>query len=381
MVQSGAKWRILAHKLPTTSATNVTNFIFMTIKPELKGYKDKDGRKALYIRISDHGKRNFRKTQIKLKPTEWDKSKVKTNHFNHKSLNEMIKQYIRDTEAELINPASKYPDKDFYQYCNECLNEWDKTKAFETYRQHVSEINKLKGFAPSIRLSTVTPEWLNRYKAYCFSLKNSVNTVHKNLKFVRLIIRKARKERLIEHNPFDIFEMPKYRDPEKKYLTREEVQAIEKITTDQDLPEEIRFVATWFCIGCACGFRFSDMAQFDKKRHIINNRIILYTMKTGTPVGMPVSSKLSDLFERVGYKGVKITNTHFNRILKAVGTLAGLDNLSAHVSRHSFAMACANAGISQEVTAKLLGHTSLKTTALYYKISSIRIDEELKKLI
>lgn len=356
-------------------------FYFMTIKPELKGYKDRDGRKAVYIRISDHGKRSFKKTQIKLKPTEWEKGKVKSTHFNHRALNEMIKGIIRDTEAELLKPVGKYPDSDFYKYCTACLNEWDKTKAFETYRQHVSEINKLKSFAPSIKLSTITPEWLNRYKAYCFSLKNSVNTVHKNLKFVRLIIRKAKREKLIEHNPFDIFEMPRYKDPEKKYLTIEQVQAIEKITIDQDLPQEIRFVATWFCIGCACGFRFSDMAQFDKKRHIINNRIILYTMKTGTPVGMPVSQKLTVLFERVNYQGVKITNTHFNRILKAVGTLSGTGDISAHLSRHSFAMACANAGISQEVTAKLLGHTSLKTTALYYKISSIRIDEELKKLV
>lgn len=353
----------------------------MTVKPELKGYKDKDNRKAVYIRITVNGKRTYRKTQIKVLASEWEKGKVKSIHPNYKLYNDIIKKQIREAEADFLNPASKYPGGDFYKYCTSCLNEWDKTKADETHRQHTSEINKLKTFAPALHLSSITPEWLNKYKAFCFSLKNSVNTVHKNLKFVRLIVRKAHKERLIEKNPFDIFEMPKYRDPEKKYLTRQQIQLIETVSCNLELPEEIRFVATWFCIGCFTGLRFSDMQQFDKRKHIVGNRLILYTAKTGTPVAMPVTEMLQKLFERINYKGVSITNTHYNRILKAVAAICGLGDISAHVSRHSFAMACANAGISQEVTSKLLGHRDLKSTAIYYKITAVRIDNELKKLI
>lgn len=350
----------------------------MTIKPELKGYRDKENRKAVYIRISISGKRSYKKTQIKVLPSQWEKGKVKSSHPNHKLYNDIIKKKILELEAGGVNPL-KYPDADLYKYCTACLNEWDKTKAGETHRQYTSEINKLKSFSPSVKLSNITPEWLNRYKAFCFAQKNSVNTVHKNLKFVRLIVRKAHRERIIEQNPFDIFEMPKYKNPEVRYLTREQVNLIENKLSD--LPEGLRFVATWFCIGCYTGLRFSDQQQFNKKKHIVNGRIILYTQKTGTAVSMPVSEKLAKLFEMVNYRGVNITNIHYNRILKAIGAICGLGDISAHLSRHSAAMLWANAGISQEVTAKLLGHTNLKSTAIYYHITSLRIDDELKKLI
>lgn len=352
----------------------------MTVKPELRGYKDKDNRKAVYIRIMNKGKRTFKKTDIKVLASEWDGSKVKANHVSHIAYNKLIKELVRRYEAEEIIPGTKYPDTDFFKYCTACLNEWDKTKANETHRQYLSEINKIKEFAAQVKLFSITPDWLNRYKAFCFGRKNSVNTVHKNLKFVRVIVRKAHKERLIEHNPFDIFDMPKYRDPQKQYLTRDQIALIEIKLTDVDLPDQGRFVGTWFCISCATGLRFSDMVQFNKKKHIINDRIILYTMKSGTPVSMPLTDKIKGFLELVDYKGVDMTNIHFNRLLKQIGEVCELPDLSAHVARHSFAMLCANAGISQEVTAKLLGHTSLKSTAIYYKISGLRIDDELKKL-
>lgn len=352
----------------------------MTIIPVLRGYTDSQNKQSVYIRITEGNKRVYKITKVKVQPSEWEDGKVNNDHPKARMYNQIIKKLLIEAEANSIASVNKYPDADFYKYSTACFNEWDKIKADETHRQYRSEVNNLKAFAPSVKLSNVTPEWLNRYKAFCFAQKNVVNTVHKHLKFVRLIIRKAHKERLIEQNPFDIFEMPKYRDPERQYLTRDQVDSIEAVCSNLELPEKIRFVATWFCIGCYTGLRFSDMAQFNKKQHIVNNRIALYTTKTKTPVSMPISDRLAGLFELIDYKGVHITNTHYNRILKDVGTICDLGNINAHQSRHTFAIMCANAGISQEVTAKLLGQTSLKSTAIYYKITGIRIDDELKKL-
>lgn len=351
----------------------------MTVKPELKGYKDKDGRQAVFIRISSHGKRSFKKTQIKLLSTEWERGKVKNSHPNAQLYNSIIRKAVVEIEASSFT-VSKYQDGDLFKYCMACFNEWDRVKASETIRQYWSEINNLKAFTAGVKLSAITPEWLNRYKAFCFAQKNSVNTVHKKLKFLRLIVRKAHKERLIEQNPFDIFEMPKYRNPEKQYLTREQIDKLETASRDLELNDTARAVATWFVIGCFTGLRFGDMVHFNKKKHVINGRLILYTRKTGTPVSMPLSDKLKALLEQVKYKGVSVTNIHFNRVLKEVAGICGIDSINAHMSRHSFAIMCANKGISQEVTAKLMGHTSLKSTAIYYKITSVRIDDEIKKL-
>ena len=87
------------------------------------------------------------------------------------------------------------------------------------------------------------------------------------------------------------------------------------------------------------------------------------------------------LFESIDYKPFPCTNVHYNRLLKGVAAHAKIEeNVSSHTSRHTAAVTWANAGISQEVVAKLMGHTSLRTTSIYFKITVFRIDEEMKKL-
>jgi site-specific recombinase XerD len=75
------------------------------------------------------------------------------------------------------------------------------------------------------------------------------------------------------------------------------------------------------------------------------------------------------------------TGEQYNRLLKLVAMGSGIDKvISSHTGRHTAAMTFANAGISQEVTSKILGHSDLRSTKTYYKITNTRIDLELKKL-
>lgn len=354
----------------------------MTKTAILKDRKDAEGKQKIIIRIAHKNRREFITTKLKVFKADFEKGKVKDTHPDHNHFNNLIKKLLVESQFRNDPEEIRIQGKDFFKYCLESISAWErgKDKKDSTLVQHKSEVNKIKGFCPSLKLSDITPEWLNKYKSYCFGLGNEGCTVHKNLRFVRVIIRKAHREGLIKKNPFDIFEMPKFRNPEKKYLTKDQVQVIEKLIYNKELPETVRKVAAWFCIGCYTGLRFGDMQRFNKKKHIINSRMILYTMKTGTPVSMPESERLRRLFEEVNYQWVGINNRPYNRILRAIATMCELGHLNAHQSRHTAAIMWANAGISQEVTAKLLGHTDLKSTAIYYKITSLRIDEELKKI-
>ncbi len=163
--------------------------------------------------------------------------------------------------------------------------------------------------------------------------------------------------------------MPKYKDTQKKYLTQEQIDELEAIS---NLPKEILFARDWFVLGCYSGLRFGDMEAFNKKDHIKSNRLTLYTSKTGELISIPLTEKLLSLFERVNYKPIPYTNKHYNELLKQIDI--GV-RLSAHMSRHSAAVRWASLGVPQEIVAKLLAHTSLKTTAIYYKITGYRWDE------
>lgn len=359
----------------------------MKVTAILKGVKDQLGRLPVCIRVADGKRRSFRTTQIKVLPTQF-KNGLVTDHPRAKAFNEDIKRKIINTENKLYSgETGKFKDADFRTYLDKCLKQWKGDKSKATLSQFETEGNKFLEWSGDIKLSKIDLEKLNEYKGYLFATEYKINTkydsntIAKSFKNLKTIITKAKKERLIEYNPFDLFEPPKYRDPKREYLTKGQVDAIEKFTEDMKYPATLRNLATWFVIGCYTGLRHSDMVQFSKSEHIKAGRLVLETIKTKDVIGMPVQGKLKELFEKVNWSGLKLSNQKSNEYIKEVAKAKDLpENITMHMARHTFAVRCADAGISPEVTAKLMGIKSLRTVAIYYKITNQRIDNELKKI-
>ena len=96
---------------------------------------------------------------------------------------------------------------------------------------------------------------------------------------------------------------------------------------------------------------------------------------------MPVKGKLKHYLELINYEPLSMHENTYNKLLKVIAAACGIDkNLHAHVSRHTAAMLLANAGVSIEVTAKILGQKKIGTAQIYYRISNQRIDNEIKKI-
>lgn len=344
----------------------------MKVSATLKGVKDSIGRRTVYIRIADGARRKFHATSIRIEPVYWKKKVI--NHPDSKRLNDHIKSLILTYEA-----GDDKPDISFKQYTNQCLLEWQHGKKQGTLYQLQSKFKKFTEFFDG-RLSAITPDTLTKYVSYCYSLGNQVNTVWTSLKAIRVICNKAHKEKLIPENPFTLFSMPKYVDPQKIYLSKEQVNVLDKFCQDKKCPKEYKIAAAWFVISCYTGLRYADQKAFTKSK-IKDGRLIIYTSKTGKVVSIKVNPKLKELFERVNYNPVPYTNEHYNRLLKAIAAECEIkEHLTCHTARHTCAMMLANAGVSIEVTAKILSHSSIRTTAIYYSISGDRIDNEIDKI-
>jgi integrase/recombinase XerD len=351
----------------------------MKITAVLKGNKDSHGRQKVHIRTNNGESRKFKATNLWLLPEQLEGSKV-VKHPKASEYNKLIRNYLIETEYKSAKaPKSKYPDADFKQYYIKTLGQWEGERSGSTIQQYETECKKFLEWAGDLKLSQITIEMLNEYKAFLFKTYSN-NTVWKSFKDLKRIIGKAHIERIIEHNPFDLFDNVKYKNPPKMYLVKEQVNLVEQYGCNEHVPERIRFVATWFVIGCYTGLRFSDMQKFSRKEHIKGNRLILYTTKTGEIVSLPLVAQLEKLLSKVQYKGLDISNQKYNDYLKIVGEATGVGSLNAHKSRHTFAVMCAEKGISPEVTAKLMGVTSIKTVAIYYKITGNRLDDEFGKL-
>ena len=65
-----------------------------------------------------------------------------------------------------------------------------------------------------------------------------------------------------------------------------------------------------------------------------------------------------------------------------IGIMAGVkENLSYHDSRHTFGTLMLSAGIPIESISKMMGHTSIRTTQIYARVTDDKISEDMDRLM
>jgi len=77
-----------------------------------------------------------------------------------------------------------------------------------------------------------------------------------------------------------------------------------------------------------------------------------------------------------------ITNQRINSYLKEIADVCGIEkNLTFHLARHTFATTVTLAkGVPMETVSKMLGHTSIRTTQIYARITYSKIGNDMQEL-
>ena len=77
-----------------------------------------------------------------------------------------------------------------------------------------------------------------------------------------------------------------------------------------------------------------------------------------------------------------MSNQKMNAYLKEIADLCGITKtLTFHIARHTFATAVTlNNGVPIESVAKMMGHTSIKTTQIYAKVMDHKISSDMQLL-
>ena len=113
--------------------------------------------------------------------------------------------------------------------------------------------------------------------------------------------------------------------------------------------------------------------------------------KTGNEVNVPllpsalrIIEKYNDHPIRLNNKKVLpvISNQKMNVYLKELADICGIDkNLTTHLARHTFATTITlSNGVTMESVSKMLGHSSIKTTQIYAKITDTKVSREMQKI-
>lgn len=124
------------------------------------------------------------------------------------------------------------------------------------------------------------------------------------------------------------------------------------------------------------GLRLQDAVTLERSR-LKEGKLFLYTQKTGTPVYVPLPPHAAQAItgirpastERFFWSGVgkpRSCMSVWDRSLRRVFELAGIEGGHAHRFRDTFAVALLEKGVPLDVVSVLLGHSSVRITERHY---------------
>lgn len=177
-------------------------------------------------------------------------------------------------------------------------------------------------------------------------------------------------------------------ESEHVYLTEKEIKQITDAVMPDDRLSEIRDL---FLIECWTGLRISDLSRLERE-NIKDGLLSITTKKTRQRVVIPVTDELQTVLNKYPDQLPKIpTDQHFNREIKKVCEIAGINDLvvsevkkgnltvtapvpkytliTSHTARRSFATNLYRRGIPSTQLMFLTGHKTENSFLKYIKVS------------
>ena len=388
----------------------------------LKNQKRKNGELSVYLRITKDRKHKYMSTGITVLEKYWnpEKEEVRRNHPNHKTLNEILQVKVRQAEhaqkdllrsgkesAKAIQQKLKAgTNTDFFSLADQWYDELVAEGKYHQSKSLKVVLKKLEAFEDEryLPLSNIDTAYLERFEKYItITYKNKANTVHKNFKIIRKVIKTAIKSGLINDSPFLLFEGAKLAKASHKVkLSIEQIRAIEALVLKPG-------TNTWHARNAflfsfySGGIRFGDICRL-RWENVKNGRLSYRMHKNDKPFSTALNDNQKEILSRYSgqpheyifpflnsakeYTELELRRSISSRNvivngknekdrktgLKAIASLAGIDeNISFHVSRHSFAQYAVEQGLDVYELMQTLRHSKIETTQQYLK----GLDEEL----
>lgn len=243
----------------------------------------------------------------------------------------------------------------------------------------LSLLKHLKTFAgKEVNTSNIDADFCYRFAQYLTIKANiKASSAKTYLQKLNAILHEAVSMNYMTYNPMPQISklVPKTLSKEKDYLTVEEVKRLEKA----ECPHLITKLA--FLFSCFTGLRLSDIETLKWSNiHKSNNLYMLIKtqVKTGSEIRIPLNKQAIEILNILQLK--KIANsenvfTMYSRTttaadLKAWAQRAKINkHITFHVSRVSFVTISISAGINIYVVSKLCGHSNVKTTQIYARMT------------
>lgn len=320
---------------------------------------------------------------------------------------EKIRQLAGDTKEEKINLDIYFQLDDYIKIktgkvSKATINVFNNVKAhLKAYEEfsgkpvtfHSFDFDFYDRFVRFLTFDYVQP----RFKEEVVGLK--VNTIGKTIKQLKIFLKDRIRRKIIE--PIDLTD---YKVPDEEsdaiYLTFDEIAAIYR--TDLRLYPDLIGDRNRFVVACLTGLRFSDFSLIEP--HDLRNGFLYKKQKKSDHwVVVPLRKEAQEMLEELFRENLEISsNPDFNRNIKVIGKLAGINELisfshkkgnaqikltkakcdwiTSHTGRRSF---CTNeflAGTPVKIIMQISGHKREKDFYRYIKVSPEQAAEVIKQI-
>ncbi len=380
------------------------------------------GLHPLYVRITIDGKRTEFSSKKFINPKQWDPKmmKMKGSSEEARTINsylETIKSKVNQTQIILEYQEEPITLEKFMSAYLGKKSEKERT-LIPIFQDHNKRVKSLIGVEYSagtyeryqvslkhtqdfiqhqygiqdIALHKINHTFIADYDFYLRTERNcSNNTTVKYIKNFKKIIRICIANGWIIQDPF-LHYKTKLQEVEREVLTQEELQ---KLIDKTFSIERLELVRDIFLFSCYTGLAYIDVKQLTEANLVkgIDGQLWISThrQKTDSPSKIPLLDNAQYIINKYadhpksGNENTLmpiLSNQKMNAYLKEIADICGIKKeLTYHSARHTFATTVTlSNGVPIETVSKMLGHTSIRTTQHYAKITDRKVANDMQNL-
>ncbi len=376
-------------------------FNMVTISFFLRSNNDKIKSHVLYCRVSLNGSICEFSLKEKIDKVFWNQknqsysSKDKNQNKLIESMMDAVRFRIKKkaiytdeqiTAKELINSLSEKPTKAIKlidvvrKYIDACES------SSGTIRNHEIKYKNLLKFSKATK---------TEYSPECFSLlvcsefidwftlqarTKNITTANRNVLFFKMCCKWYQKKGNSLKSELLQFDGSKDKLQSPVYLTSDE---LETVRTTLFSSEYLTRIKDLFIFQCYTGLSYCDLwSEWEIKTETFGTVITGNRGKNGQSFWLPIENDIVlRLLAKYENQMPRYANETYNRMLKEIALICNIDKrITTHTARKTFATMMDANGWSRETVSKMLGHSSVKTTELYYLGQSFaRLENEFRE--
>jgi integrase len=278
------------------------------------------------------------------------------------------KLIFKKLEREYLQGRLIRLEKGELKLLGDFITEYLKTregKVKNTYRADRFALSKFRDFYGNKPMFGLTAKRMEQFRGYLKELKYKDRSCNTIIKHIRVAIKKAMVWEYVRGNP--LVELKQFKVSEEKFdfMSEEEiVRLLDAAAKHTECTEMKTAVALQVYTGMG-------RAEVMSALHFTEDNTIMYRrVKTGKRITVPIAEELKPYISHLKTGIQRVLHWRnpctYSRHFEAIVKEAGLQGVTPHKLRHTFASILINGGVELKVVSELLGHTDIFTTSKFY---------------